>query len=345
MRHWSTWLLLGLVLFTSCKKKTFTLEGQLNNLPSDTLLVYYMEPSFSLDTIILKDGKFKYKIQPDTFTVFQILWHDQEMIPIFADKGQKVKVNGDNQSFTIKGRDENKLMNEIITSLNQTKESDLKEAVDSIIRSNPRSYTNLYLLDKYYARGSVNDVNRLKALISRLSGNVQDTRYVSNLKMRLEQATMKNNSYINLFNVPDRNGKTVGPAQMRDKYVLLSFWASWDPASIAHQDTLASAVKALKKEKFVAMSISLDMNRETWLNAISKRDTTQWFQTCDFKAWKGNIITQTGLIDIPKNYLLDKNRRILIEDINGDSLVHKVKDLIKQDLEKEKEQKLKRLRK
>ena len=66
---------------------------------------------------------------------------------------------------------------------------------------------------------------------------------------------------------------------------------------------------------------------------------------CDFKAWKGNIITQTGLIDIPKNYLLDKNRRILIEDINGDSLVHKVKDLIKQDQEKEKEQKLKRLRK
>lgn len=345
MRYWSTWILLVLVLFSSCKKKTFTLEGQLNALSTDTLLVYYIEPSFSLDTIILKNGKFKYKIQPDTLTVFQILWHNQEMIPIFADKGQKVKIKGDNHTITIKGRDENKLMNEILTALNQSKEKDTKAFVDSIIREHPRSFTNLYLLDKYYVRDSVIDINRLKALIGRLSGNIQDTRYVSNLKKRLDQATMKNNSYINIFNMPDRNGKTVGLAQMRDKYILLSFWASWNPESIAYQDTLASAVKALKKEKFVAMSISLDMNKEAWLNAISNRDTTQWLQACDFKAWQGNIITQTGLVDIPKNYLLDKNRRVLIEDINGDSLVHKVKDLIKQDQEKEKEQKQRRLKK
>ena len=345
MKYWSTWILLVLVLFTSCKKKTFTLEGQLNALPTDTLLVYYMEPQFSLDTIILKNGKFKYKIRPDTFTVFQILWHDQEMIPIFADKGQKVKINGDTTSVTIKGKDENKLMNEILISLNQTKEKDIKAYVDSIIREHPRSFTNLYLLDKYYVRDSVIDVNRLKALIGGLSGNVQDTRFVSNLKKRLDEATMKNNSYINIFNMPDRKGKTVGLAQMRDKYVLLSFWASWNPASIQDQDTIASVVKRLNKEKFIAMSISLDINREAWLKAISNRDTTQWIQTCDFKAWQGNIITQTGLNSIPKNILLDKNRRILIEDINGDSLVNKVKDLIKQDQDREKEQKLKKLKK
>ena len=40
------------VLASGCgKKNTFTLEGSIKGLPSDTILVFYQEPDYKLDTI------------------------------------------------------------------------------------------------------------------------------------------------------------------------------------------------------------------------------------------------------------------------------------------------------
>ena len=62
------------------------------------------------------------------------------------------------------------------------------------------------------------------------------------------------------------------------EYVLLSFWASWDRQSVEEQDSLASVIQELRKEKFTAVSVSLDMNRKTWTDAIGQKDTIQWKQ-------------------------------------------------------------------
>ena len=69
---------------------------------------------------------------------------------------------------------------------------------------------------------------------------------------------------------------------MKDKYILLDFWASWDKASMAAQDSLVNVQKALKKEKFLIVSLSLDLDKKEWLKACDK-DTTRWKQVCDFK--------------------------------------------------------------
>ena len=53
------------VLASGCgKKNTFTLEGSIKGLPSDTILVFYQEPDYKLDTILLSKGKFTYTITP-----------------------------------------------------------------------------------------------------------------------------------------------------------------------------------------------------------------------------------------------------------------------------------------
>ena len=46
------------VLASGCgKKNTFTLEGSIKGLPSDTILVFYQEPDYTPDTILLSKGK------------------------------------------------------------------------------------------------------------------------------------------------------------------------------------------------------------------------------------------------------------------------------------------------
>ena len=56
----------------------------------------------------------------------------------------------------------------------------------------------------------------------------------------------------------------------------MDFWASWNKESIATQDSLVSVQKALKKDKFVIISLSLDLDKKEWMEKIIQKDTTQW---------------------------------------------------------------------
>ena len=111
---------------------------------------------------------FEYSFVPDTLTMFSLLLNAQESIPVFANKGQTVELTGSVDDFTIKGEGENKLMNEIFIVLHNTPKRDLMEKVDSLILKNYESFTNIYLIDNYYASMEIDGYN-----------------YVSNLKERI----------------------------------------------------------------------------------------------------------------------------------------------------------------
>ena len=91
MKKLSFLFLALILLLTGCSKKsTFTLKGNISSLSSDTILVFYQEPNYKLDTIIAQNGKFSYTINSDTFTIFSLLLSDKEVLPVFANKGESV---------------------------------------------------------------------------------------------------------------------------------------------------------------------------------------------------------------------------------------------------------------
>ena len=134
----------------------------------------------------------------------------------------------------------------------------------------------------------------------------------------------------------DANGKTINWNSIKGKYVLLDFWANWDKGSVAAQDSLVSVQKALKKEKFVIISLSLDLDKKEWLEKIAQRDTTQWKQVCDFKGWNNLLVKQQGITRLPANMLIGPDKRVITRNIRGKELIDKVKQLTEQDKEKEK---------
>lgn len=150
-----------------------------------------------------------------------------------------------------------------------------------------------------------------------------------------EKTDLADNRYISNISCTDKNGKTINWSSVKNKYVLLDFWASWNKESVTAQDSLVPVQKALKKEKFAIISLSLDLDRKEWLEA-SKRDTAQWKQVCDFKGWDNSIVKQQGIMKLPANMLIGPDKRVIVQDIRGKELIEKVKQLIEQDKEKEK---------
>lgn len=338
MKKFPFYLIIILLLSACGNKSTFTLKGHISGLTSDTILVFYQLPMQQLDTIIAEEGKFTYTIAPDTFTLFSLIMNNEQSLPIYADKGQEVTLSGRIGQLQIKGTGENERQAQIIQHINNTPNNsrNLLVTVDSMIKANPHSYTNIYLIDKYYVQDSLPDYKHIDQLIKGLSGVIKDTPYMIDLQNKLSEKTdLADNRYISNISCTDKNGKTVNWSSVKNKYVLLDFWASWNKESVIAQDSLAPVQKALKKEKFAIISLSLDLDRKEWLEA-SKRDTAQWKQVCDFKGWDNSIVKQQGIMKLPANILIGPDKRVIVQDIRGKELIEKVKQLIEQDKEKEK---------
>ncbi len=336
-------LLASLLLLTACgEKDTFTLRGNLQGLPSDTILVYYQNPSFRLDTIIAEQGVFTYTFTPDTLTIFSLLLSTEEVLPIFADKGEEVTLKGRIDSLQIEGKGDNLEMKRLLQHLDtlDTDRRKYRMAVDSLIKNRPFSFTNIYLINKYYTQDTLPKHEKMEELVKGLSGAVKDTPYMLDLQGKLEdmQEAAERRTVTSLT-CKDKDGKLIGWNNLKNKYILLDFWASWDEKSRIAQDSLVRVQKALKKKKFTIVSLSLDLDRKAWLDAIAERDTTQWKQLCDFKGWNNEIVKLQGITRLPANILINPNRRIIARDIRGEALIDRVKELIKQDEEKEKAEK------
>ena len=318
-------------LASSCSKnENFTLEGKIENLPSDTILVYYQVPQFQLDTIVSKEGSFTYTISPDTFTMFSLILNAEETIPVFADKGQTVNISGSINEPYIQGEGENKLMNDIIQSLKAMPSNEIPQKVDSFIQSNPNSFTTLYLLDKYYTRNDSADFEQLETLTKSLHGIIKDTPYMTQIQAKIETLKnhKKNQSILSLMGF-NQKGESMKWSEVKDKHILLNFWASWHPQSIAERDSLKTALKEFKKDDLVVYNVSLDMDKDAWVKALDE-ETDLWKHICDFKGWQSAVVRNQNINQLPYTIILSPTKRILHRNLQKDEIVDKLKQLIKE---------------
>ena len=81
-----------------------------------------------------------------------------------------------------------------------------------------------------------------------------------------------------------------------------------------------------KKHNFDILSISLDTDREAWLQAIAE-DSVTWRQACDFNGWKTGIVERMQVDHLPFNALLNTSRRVQATDLYGKELDRKIGEL------------------
>ena len=130
------------------------------------------------------------------------------------------------------------------------------------------------------------------------------------------------------LNFPDPLGRVITLESLRGKYVLLDFWASWCGPCRRENPNVVRAYNKYKDAGFTVFSVSLDKDKNRWLQAI-KGDGLVWpNHVSDLKQWRSEAVRLYGFRGIPHTILLDKEGKVIQKNLRGAALEVKLEELL-----------------
>jgi thiol-disulfide isomerase/thioredoxin len=138
------------------------------------------------------------------------------------------------------------------------------------------------------------------------------------------------------IDLQDPNGKTIKLSSLRGKMVLLDFWASWCGPCRFENPNVVKAYEKFKDAKFkdgskgfTVYNVSLDQNKQRWVDAIQKDNLTWEYHVSDLKGWYSSAASLYGVQSIPANFLLDAKGVIIAKNLRGQLLEQEIAKHIK----------------
>jgi len=122
------------------------------------------------------------------------------------------------------------------------------------------------------------------------------------------------------------DGTKVDLAKMKEKVVLIDFWATWCGSCVAEIPNVKKTYEKLHSKGFEIIGISLDWDEDKLTQFIKKKDMP-WPQYLDGEGWKNKISTKHGIRSIPAMWLVDKEGN-LVDKKARTNLEEKVEKLL-----------------
>lgn len=126
----------------------------------------------------------------------------------------------------------------------------------------------------------------------------------------------------------DTAGKMFSLSSLRGQYVLVDFWASWCGPCRKENPNVVRAYNKYSNKNFTILGVSLDKNKEYWLEAI-KADGLAWKHISDLKQWDSEAQRLYQFQGIPYNVLIDPQGKIIAVELRGEDLDKTLEKVLK----------------
>lgn len=361
MKRVITYLFL-LLLVASCSKEPvmhYTVKGNVN-IPEAEIMAFGIDSRLPRVDSIKTDeyGNFSYTIESDTLVPFIMVMPDGKQISLFAEKGITAELTYDTakHAHTITNGGRIQMLHDSISQEIDTRRDKKRkiEALEKFIEKHPINEVNIELLRRYAIDIPDPDYTKIKNLISRLGGILQDNEYLSIIKENIEKRSGNtlHRQFPSFTYTTADSCKDITLSTFNNKHLLVTFWASWDDESRRQVKLLKGLRDSIDSENFEILNIALEHDTVAWKRCI-ENDSITGYNVCEGEAWSSEIANKFNIGSLPYSVLLNSYQRVIRVGVDIekdatviDSIIAKheksIKEREKREKEKEKKNKNKK---
>lgn len=359
---------ISMLFAISCSKGDETvIKGKISNIDYPYLLATYLSSdTLVIDTIPVNNkGGFSYNVNIDTLTTFSLYMNNYESAAIvFADKGQKLKVNGDallpdlirvngNEinddltTFKSLNQDLLKQRGQLIINLNKDRVSDtanvnslsinddvanlnllnheLTLKAEEFIKENPTKISSLILISNFFMNSD--SPQALERVLGYMQGDVKQSRIANRLYSYSEKLNRTaEGAQLPYFQLKDYEGDTISSYDYKGKYLLLSFISTSGVESRETIDLLKNEYEQLNSDSVQFVSVYIDS--DIYPIDYPSHDSVTWTIIPEKRSWGSDIVELLNVQYIPFNILVRPDGTIMERNVPAQEVAEVVRKSI-----------------
>ncbi len=144
---------------------------------------------------------------------------------------------------------------------------------------------------------------------------------------RWQQVVESSESSFPDIRLPDPQGDTIALSSLKGKVILLSFWASWDQASVHHNIQLKGIYDGYHSRGLEIYQVSFDHDREAWVRGI-EYDELPWINVSELSYPQSRVAGIYNVDELPAVFLIDRKGQIVGKNYNRIDLDRNIRRLL-----------------
>lgn len=318
-------------------------------------------------TVINEQGEFVFNTVQPQMGFYNVKISDRNFITLILDSSQKVQIEGNAQDLPSTSKIQGSEDSRLFLELNEKSRANYRQRdsltkfyqayINSVKMDSAKMDSMSDALEAPFNALLKEHNNYLTQLIEKHSTSLVAIAAIQQLDpdeffpyyLKLDEAISPkypNSPFVNLFHenllkikklspgaeapefaLPNPDGKIISLSSFKGKIVLIDFWASWCGPCRAENPNVVKLYKKYKEKGFEIFGVSLDKEKDKWLEAI-KKDGLTWTHVSDLKAWDTPLVKLYNFNGIPCTFLIDKEGKIIAKNLRGEELEEKLKEVL-----------------